>query len=72
MEADLVYHVDKDLGIIPIEMFNRLGLIVVREYCCDHRDALVHGEGMTDQLLPGRGITARERAVKSTNVRSPE
>jgi len=55
-----------------MEAFNHLGLIMVREYCRDYRDAFVYGEGMVDQLFPGWDVTSHERAVKSRDVHSSE
>ena len=63
-----VYCVDEGLRIVPRELSGHLNLIVVREDHRDQRDALVRGEGMTDQLFPGRDFTAYEEPVKFTNA----
>ena len=73
MNAYLIYHVDKGLGIDSVEMPDYLGLITVRNNGFDQRDTLVNGKGGTDQLFPGWGArTVHEKTVRLTNRLSPE
>ena len=71
-ETYLIYNVDESLGIIPREVSDHLNLITIREDCRDQRDALVCGEGVTDQLFPSWDFTVHEVAVELINVESPE
>ena len=64
----LLYQIDKMLGIIPREVFDHLDLDIIRIDCLDQRDAVMSGEGMTDQLFPDRMFAAHEKAVKLINV----
>ena len=64
----LIYRINESLCITLGELSNHFSLIVVQEDRRDQRDALVHGEGMTNQPFPG--FTAREEAVKLMDVRS--
>ena len=63
----LVYHVDKNLGILPGEIFERLELITIREDGRYQIDALVWKKGRADQPFPGGRVTGRGNAVKPTN-----
>ena len=58
-----MYNVDESLGIIPGEVSDHLDLTTIREDCRDQRDALVCGEGVTDQLFPSWDFTAHEVTV---------
>ena len=68
MNAYLIYHVDKGLGIDSVEMSDYLGLITVRNNGLDQRDTPVSGKGRADQLFPGWGArTVHEKTVRPTN-----
>jgi hypothetical protein len=54
-----VYHVDKVLGIIPREIFNRLDLIMIQEGSRYQRVALMRGKCVAEQLFPGWNVTSR-------------
>jgi hypothetical protein len=71
VETNLIYHINKLLGIVPDKIFDHLDLNIVRKDCCDQRDALGHGESVTDQPFPGWIFAAHEKAVESTNARPP-
>jgi hypothetical protein len=47
---------------------DHLDLITVQGDRLDERDALVHGEGVADQPLPGWMFAAHEKAVELTGV----
>ena len=66
--AHLIYGINKSLRINPRELSNCINLIVVQENRRDQRDALVHGEGVTDQPFPGWDFAAHEEAVELTDV----
>ena len=68
MATYLVYRIHKGLGIFPIELFNRLNLIVVQEDRRDQRYALVRGEEVIDQPFPHWVFTAHEGPFKLTNM----
>ena len=63
MGTCLVYNIDEGLGVIPREICNHLGLIMVCENCRDQRNALVRCEGTVDQLFPGRTFAAYEKVA---------
>jgi hypothetical protein len=67
VETYLIYYVDKVLGILSREMFDCLDLVIIREDGNYQRDALVCGEGIADQSLPGWRVTADEDTVKLMN-----
>ena len=73
MNAHLIYHIYKGLGIVSTEMSDYLGLITVRNNGFDQRDALACGKGRTDQLFPGWEVrTVREncQAHKQMSTRT--
>jgi len=64
----LVYLINEGLGIISGEVHNRPDLITVREYHRDQGDALVLGEGISDQPFPCWAVTAHKKTVRPRNV----
>jgi hypothetical protein len=52
LEGYLVYYINKSLSIFSTEISGLLDLITVGEEICNQTDALIHGEGMADQLFP--------------------
>ena len=68
MGTHSVYHIDKCLCIASSETFDHFNLIMVQEDCSDQGDALVCGEGLGNQPLPGWVFTARKKAVKLTDA----
>ena len=67
-----VHLIDKNLGIIPREIFDHLNQVILQKYCSDQRYAFVRGEGMIDQPFPGWSFAARERVVRLVDARSPK
>ena len=67
MDACLVYHVDKGLGIVSREAFDFLYLRRVREDRLYQGDAPVLGKGVADQSLPGGRFTAHDDTVRLTD-----
>ena len=69
-----VYHIDKVLGIIPGEIFDRPDLIMIQEGSHYQRAALMRGKCVAEQLFPGWKVTSRvtthEDTVKPTDGRS--
>ena len=63
-----VYQVDKGLGIISREAFDRLHLIAIREDGRYQGDALVRGRGRTNQSFPEWRVTAHEKTISSANA----
>ena len=68
MGAYLVHHINKGMGIVSGDIFDRIDLVITGEYRRDQRDALGRGEGVTDQPFPGWIFTAHEKAVQPTIV----
>ena len=64
----LIYHIDKDLGIISGEVPHHLSLISVGKDCRDQRDAFICGDRLADQPFPGWIFTVHNEAVKLTNT----
>lgn len=64
MGTYLVYHIDEGLGIFPTEMFNSLGLILLREYVRDQRDTFLRFESVGDQSFPGGRFPIHKRTVR--------
>ena len=65
MDARLVYHTKKSLGIISGEIFKCLDLIAIREDGFYQTDARVRGKGRVDQPFPGGRIARRENTISS-------
>ena len=68
-----IYHIDKGLGIVSVEMSDYLGLITVRKNVFNQRDAFVCGEGMVNQPFPGweaRTVHEKCQAQKQMSTRT--
>jgi hypothetical protein len=67
VETYLVDYVDKVLGILSREMYDRFNLVIAREDGRYQRDALMGREGIIDQSFPCWRDTTRKDTVKPTN-----
>ena len=72
VDAHLVDHVNKRLGVISGEIFEHLELVTIGENGLDQIDAFMCRNGGADQLFPCRRVPKFGNTVKPANERWSE